>query len=124
MALFNFDEKQKTKKETCSCGCCCNDKEKTNKTVFKGECEIKNIAILGSGCKSCHELYENVKKAVRELNLNIEAEYITDMEKIVEHGVMRMPALVVNDKIISSGKVLKSTEIVSMINEFLNNNNL
>ena len=41
-----------------------------------------NIKVLGGGCKSCHELHENVQKAVANMNLDAEVEYITDMEKV------------------------------------------
>lgn len=49
------------------------------------------------------------------MGLSIEVEYITNMEKIMEFGVMSMPAIVVNDKVISSGKVLKAADIEKLI---------
>lgn len=73
--------------------------------------EITGIAVLGGGCKSCHKLYENAKKAVEELGLSVTVEYITDLEKVMEYGVMSMPALAVNGKAVSMGKVLKPDEI-------------
>jgi len=45
----------------------------------------------------------------------IEVEYITDLQKIMEYGAMSMPALVVNEKLVSSGKVLKPAEIIKLI---------
>ena len=63
---------------------------------------MMNIKILGSGCKA---LYEETKKAVAEGNLSAEVEYITDMEKVMSYGVMSMPALVVDEKVVSTGKV-------------------
>lgn len=71
------------------------------------------IKVLGSGCKSCHQLYDNALKAVE--GMGIEVEYITDLQKIMEYGAMSMPALVVNDILVSSGKVLKPAEIVKII---------
>lgn len=76
------------------------------------ECSIK---VLGAGCKSCHEQYENVKKAAEELGLGIEVEYITDMEKVMAYGVMSMPAIVVNEKVVSMGKVLKTAEVIKLL---------
>lgn len=71
------------------------------------------IKVLGSGCKSCHQLYDNALKAVE--GMGIEVEYITDLQKIMEYGAMSMPALVVNEQLVSSGKVLKPAEIVKII---------
>ena len=109
MALFG----KKKEEATCCCGAaktgeeasCCGEK-------VAGVCCIK---VLGAGCKSCHEQYENAKKAVRDLGLDIEVEYITDMEKVMSYSVMSMPALLVNDKIVSVGKVLKSKEVEALI---------
>ncbi len=68
------------------------------------------IKVLGAGCKSCHQQYENVKEAVKDLGLDIEVEYITDLAKVMEYGVMSMPAIVVNEKVISAGKVLSVSD--------------
>ena len=61
--------------------------------------------MLGAGCKSCHEQYENVKKAIEELGLGIEVEYITDMEKVMAYGVMSMPVIVINERAAAYGKL-------------------
>ena len=74
-----------------------------------------NIKILGGGCASCKKLYENTKKAVAETGIKAEVEYITDMQKIMEYGVMKMPALVVNEQVVAMGKVLKPAEIVKLL---------
>lgn len=78
--------------------------------------EIKSIKVLGAGCKSCHQQFEYVKEAVTESGLSIEVEYITDMEKIMNYGVMTMPAIVINEKVVSSGKVLKKKGVEKLIN--------
>ena len=101
MALFNFGKKKEEEKKSCCCG----------KTV-DGICCVK---VLGAGCKSCHELYENTKAAVTALGLELEVEYITDMEKVMEYGVMSMPAIVVNEKVVSMGKVLKAVEVEKLL---------
>ena len=51
--------------------------------------------------------------------MGIEVEYVTDLQKIMEYGAMSMPALVVNEKVVSVGRVLKPAEISAMINEML-----
>ena len=77
-----------------------------------------NIKVLGGGCKSCHELHENVQKAVANMNLDAEVEYITDMEKVMNYGVMSMPAIAVNEKVVSMGKVLKTAQVEDLLKEF------
>ncbi len=74
-----------------------------------------NIKILGGGCTSCKKLYENTKKAVAETGITADIEYITDMEKIMTYSVMSMPALVVNEQVVTMGKVLKPAEIVKIL---------
>lgn len=81
------------------------------------EDSLVSIKVLGSGCKSCHQLYENTKEAVKNAGLSVEVEYITDLEKIMEYGVMSMPGLVVNEKVISMGKVLKTSEVEKLLGE-------
>ncbi len=76
---------------------------------------MESIKVLGAGCKSCHDQYENVKKAVEKLGLGIEVEYITDMEKVMTYGVMNMPAIVIDEKVVSSGKVLKEKDIFKLL---------
>ena len=73
------------------------------------------IKVLGAGCKSCHEQYENAKKAVQEMGLSVEVEYITDMQQVMAYGVMSMPAIVVNEKVVSMGKVLKAEEVKKLL---------
>lgn len=76
---------------------------------------IKSIQVLGSGCKSCRELLKNTKEAAARLDLGVEVEYITDMERIMASGVMRTPALVVNTRIVSMGRVLKPAEVEKLL---------
>lgn len=63
------------------------------------------IQVLGSGCPSCKKLFELTKQAISELKLNGSVEYITDMSKIVEMGVMSSPVLAVNGKPVMVGLV-------------------
>ncbi|MDD7615026.1 MAG: thioredoxin family protein, partial [Clostridiaceae bacterium] len=75
------------------------------------------IKVLGAGCKSCHEQYENAKEAVKAMGLPVEVEYITDMQKVMTYGVMSMPAIVVNEKVVSMGKVLKPSEVEKLLRQ-------
>lgn len=67
------------------------------------------------GCANCKLLLERVKEAVRDSGLQAEIEYITDMKEIMKFNVMSMPGLVINDKVVSAGKVLSKEEIISKI---------
>ncbi len=111
MALFNFGKK---KVPTCCCGSA-PMAEKTTSCCTEPVDVICCIKVLGAGCKSCHALLEATKEAVKNMGLNNEVEYVTDMEKIMVYGVMSMPALVVNEKVVSMGKVLKAAEVEKLL---------
>lgn len=80
----------------------------------EGICCIK---VLGAGCKSCHEQYEYAKEAVKNMGLSVEVEYITDLEKVMAYGAMSMPAIVVNEKVVSMGKVLKAADVEKLLHK-------
>ena len=73
------------------------------------------IKILGSGCKSCVALSENTKEALKELGMEAEIIKVTDFAEIAAFGVMTTPALVIDEKVVSFGKVLKSKEVIKII---------
>jgi len=73
------------------------------------------IKILGSGCPNCTRLEENTKKALEDLNKKAEIEKVTDIEKIVEYGVMSTPALVIDEEVVSYGKVNEVNEIIELL---------
>lgn len=75
------------------------------------------IKILGSGCKKCISLTENTKSAVEELGLDANISKVTDFADISAYGVMSTPALVVDEKVVSFGKVLKPKEIKNLLSE-------
>ena len=53
------------------------------------------------------------------MGLTIKVEYVTDMEKIMQYGVMSMPALVVNEQVVSMGKVLKVNDVETLLKKFI-----
>ena len=130
MALFNIGKKKEEEKQVSACccgssgpraeesaGCCAETKADHSAACccgapLDGICCIK---VLGAGCKSCHEQYENAKAAVKAMGLDIEVEYITDMEIVMGYGVMSMPAIVVNERVVSMGKVLKATDVEKLL---------
>lgn len=121
MKLFIFGKKKEEKKTSaCACSCSCTTPEAT-KIVDDCCCESKQniccIKVLGAGCASCHQQYEYAKETVKNMGLSVEVEYITDMEKVMEYGVMSMPAIVVNEKVVVMGKVLKPTEVKKLLHK-------
>jgi len=75
------------------------------------------IQVLGSGCSNCKKLYELTKQAVQELNLQTEVEYITDVSKIIEMGVMSSPVLAIDGKPVMTGFVPDVEKIKSLLSE-------
>jgi small redox-active disulfide protein 2 len=73
------------------------------------------IKVLGSGCPNCKVLEANAKKALEELKIKANVEKVTDIAKIMEYGVMSTPALVVNEKVVSYGRVLSPEEIKKLL---------
>lgn len=73
------------------------------------------IEILGTGCPKCKQLTANAEAAVKELNLQAEIGKVTDIDKIIEYGVMMTPALVIDGTVISSGRALSKDEIKKML---------
>lgn len=73
------------------------------------------IKILGSGCKNCRTLQENTEEAVKEAGLEAEIIKVTDFKDIMAYGVMSTPALVIDERVISSGRVLKPKEISKIL---------
>ena len=106
MALFGFHKKE-------------NDTKPVSPAAAGGTLSIK---VLGSGCASCHALYENTKAAVEKAGLPAEVAYITDMQTILATGIMRMPALTVNGKVIAMGVVLKPDDIQKKLAAFMAEN--
>ncbi len=112
MAVFKFGKKKVEKIENeCSCK---KTQMSIDKTPEKTE-KSSSIKILGSGCPKCNELESNTKKALEQLGMDSDIEHVRDFAKIAEYGVMSTPALVVEGKVISYGKVLKKDELVKLL---------
>ena len=77
------------------------------------------IQVLGSGCPSCKKLFELTKKAAEELKLKTEVEYITDIQKIVEMGVMSSPVLAIDGKPAITGFLPDVKKIKETIKKFV-----
>ena len=81
--------------------------------------QITSIQVLGSGCPTCKKLFELTQKAVTELGLKTEVEYITDIQKIIELGVMSSPVLTINGKVALVGQLPSLDKIKELL--ILNN---
>jgi len=77
------------------------------------------VQILGPGCINCRKLEENAKMAISELGIDAEIEKITDINKIIDMGVMMTPALAIDGVVKSSGRVLSKNQIKEIIEKEL-----
>ena len=93
MALFGFGKKKEEKAApACACNSGCPTSEATeivNDCCPEAKDGICCIKVLGTGCASCHELYENAKTAVKAMGLSVEVEYITELQKVMLRNVPR-----------------------------------
>ncbi|HOL49498.1 MAG TPA: thioredoxin family protein [bacterium] len=76
---------------------------------------MKKIQILGIGCPKCKKLTENAEMAAKELGIEYEIEKITDINEIMNFGVMMTPALAVDGEIKVSGRVPSVEEIKKLL---------
>nr|MDK2851327.1 hypothetical protein [Candidatus Cloacimonadota bacterium] len=75
------------------------------------------IKILGTGCPKCKKLEENARKALNKTGIDASIEKITNLDDIMDYGVMLTPALVIDEKVVASGKVLSADEIQTLISQ-------
>lgn len=75
------------------------------------------IKVLGMGCTNCKKLEENVNKAVKEMNVDAEVIKVENMKDIMAYGVMRTPAVVIDEKVKAFGKVCTVEEIKKLIED-------
>lgn len=87
-------------------------KNKENSTVLEAEVKEKGIYVLGLGCKNCNDLENNLKEALVKLNVEEEVYHIADFRVISSFGVINTPALVIDNQLLSHGKVLTVNECI------------
>ena len=110
MALFG----RKKKEEAQPC-CCCSGCTPEAMSQAEQNKAGDGVKVLGSGCAKCNALEAAVREAMDELGMNEAIEHVTDFAQIAAYGVMSTPALVVDGKVVSYGKVLKKDEAVSLL---------
>jgi small redox-active disulfide protein 2 len=76
-----------------------------------------NIKVLGSGCANCKKVEALVHEAVDSLGVEAKIEKVTDMAAISSYAIMSTPGLVVNEKVVSAGRIPQKSEIEKWINE-------
>ncbi len=74
-----------------------------------------SVKVLGSGCKKCNDLESATKEALESLGMDTTIDHVTDFAAIASFGVMTTPALVIDGKVVSYGKVLKVSEVVEIL---------
>jgi small redox-active disulfide protein 2 len=74
-----------------------------------------NVKVLGSGCPTCKRLEETVRKVAAAQGVQIELEKITDYNEMMKWNIMQTPGLVVNDKLVTTGRIPKEDEIIKLL---------
>jgi hypothetical protein len=139
MKLFGLGKEKEVSQKGCACGGACEAMSPAGEDVITGNnanagkeatTENKNTAgseaasgnkafntvkVLGSGCKKCNELEAATIEALEKLGMDTKIEHVTDFTQIAAYGVMTTPALVIDEKVVSYGKVLKTEEVVKIL---------
>lgn len=111
MSLFNRKNK---KKENSSC-CNGNFDAESMLKADDSKSDGAGVKVLGSGCNKCNQLELATKAALEQLGMDTTIDHTSDFSQIAAFGVMTTPALVVDGKVVSYGKVLKVDEIVKIL---------
>lgn len=108
MGLFG---KKKEETKSCCCGSC------TPETMAEAETAKASmgVKVLGGGCAKCNALEEATVAALEELGMDTAIDHVKDYAQIASYGVMSTPALVVDGKVVSYGKVLTKDEAKALI---------
>ena len=112
MGLFS-----KKKAETKS-RCCSGNRTPDTITQAEAAKTSTRVKVLGSGCAKCNALEDAVRAALTELGMDASIDHVTDFAQIAAYGVMATPALVVDEKVVSYGKVLKKDEAKAILSSF------
>jgi small redox-active disulfide protein 2 len=79
------------------------------------------IKVLGPGCARCHQLEQTAREVVRELAIDASIEEVKDVRKIMEYPILTTPGLVIDEKVVCSGRVPTRAEVTSFITTALSN---
>ena len=112
MGLFG-KKKSEEKASSCCCGGNCDAESMAKAETAKTE--GASVKVLGSGCSKCNALESATKAALEQLGMDTMIDHVTDFSQIASYGVMTTPALVIDGKVVSYGKVLKTEEVVNIL---------
>lgn len=112
MSLFG---KKNKNEETTSCCCGGNCNAESMAKAESAKAGGAGVKVLGSGCAKCNALEAAAKEALKQLGMDTTIDHVTDFSQIAAYGVMSTPALVVDGKVVSYGKVLKTDEVVKIL---------
>jgi len=73
------------------------------------------VKVLGPGCTNCKKVFQVAETAIKDLNVEAELIYITDLAEIAKTGLMRTPGLIINNKIVSYGRIPSIDEVKEYI---------
>ncbi len=106
-----FSRNKEGEKTSCCSGSC------TPEAIARAEAgkASNGVKVLGSGCAKCNALERANREALAELGMETAIDHVTDFTQIAAYGVMTTPALVVDGKVVSYGKVLKKDEAKALI---------
>ncbi len=110
LGLFNFKAKKNA-----GTSCCGNVDVVTIKKAQENNANGASVKVLGGGCKKCNELEANTKEALESLAMDSAIDHVTDFSQIATYGVMSTPALVIDNKVVSYGKVLTTQEVIEIL---------
>jgi small redox-active disulfide protein 2 len=79
-----------------------------------------DIKVLGTGCSNCKNLEKVTVNALAEMNISANLEKVEDIQTIMAYGVMRTPALVIDGKVVLSGRVPNVKEVKEIIEKHIN----
>ena len=79
------------------------------------------IKVLGPGCAKCHQLEQTTREVVKELGIDAEIDYVKDIKKIMEYPILTTPGLVIDEKLVCSGRVPSKAEVSTYITTALAN---
>jgi len=76
---------------------------------------VRRIEVLGPGCHNCHMLEETAKQAVAMAGIEAEVVKVTDYGEIARYGVLRTPGLVIDGRVVSSGRIPSAADIAAWL---------
>lgn len=106
------ESKESVKKEA---SCCCGNIDAESVERSEAAKKAPGIKVLGPGCARCQALERAVREALVDLGMDTTVDHVTDFAQIASYGVMTTPALVIDGKVVSYGKVLSKDEVKALL---------